>query len=196
MSCRFADEGMAAGPLAGAVTSGARIEWRPVRRPYGPRQQFTAGREAAAAALEAAGAAERAVPRDLDGRPRFPRGFAGSIAHTDRLAVTVVAPGAMGVGIDIESAAISPRVARFVLRGRERQTLLPPGGAYTPRELFAVKEAAFKALYDAEKLSDFLFWQVELSRSGSGLIASYRGAQVPVWVHSDEKLSLALAIRS
>jgi 4'-phosphopantetheinyl transferase EntD len=135
------------------------------------------------------------VPRDPDGRPRFPRGFAGSIAHTDRLAVALVAPGAVAVGVDIESAVISPRVTRFVLRGRERRMLLPPAGEYTPRELFAAKEAAFKALYDSGTLDDFLFWWIELSQSDGALIAAYRGVPVPVWTRSDEELSLAVAIR-
>lgn len=179
----------------GGAAAGARIEWCPVRRPYGPPQQFAAGRRAAAAALAAAGAADRVVPRDPDGRPRFPRGFAGSISHTNRTAVAVVAPDATAVGVDIESAVISPRVARFILRWRERHTLLPPAGGYTPRELFAAKEAAFKALYDTGTRDGFLFWQVELAQSDDALIASYRGVPVPVRVRSEEDLSLAVAIR-
>ncbi|MFF9765928.1 4'-phosphopantetheinyl transferase superfamily protein [Streptomyces sp. NPDC053086] len=166
-----------------------------MRRPYGPRQQFTAGRRAAAAALAAAGAADRTVPRDPDGRPCFPPGFAGSISHTDRLAVAVVVPGAAAVGVDIESAAISPRVARFVLSGRERRTLLPPAGECTPRELFSAKEAAFKALYGIGTQDHFLFWKIELSRSDDALIASYRGATVPVWIRSEEDMSFAVAIQ-
>jgi 4'-phosphopantetheinyl transferase EntD len=179
-----------------AVTApGAQISWRPVRWPYGPLQQFTAGRNAAAAALAAAGATERSVPREPDGRPRFPPGFPGSIAHTGRVAVALVAPGATAVGVDIESAAISSRVTRFVLRGRERLALLPPAGAYTPRELFAAKEAAFKALYDTSTGDGFLFWRVELSRGDGELIASYLGVTVPVRVRSAASLSLAVAIR-
>lgn len=167
-----------------------------MRRPYGPPQQFEAGRRAAAAALAAAGAADRSVPRESDGRPRFPRGFAGSIAHTDRMAVAVVVPGADAVGVDIESAVISPRAARFVLRERERRMLLPPAGKYTSRELFAAKEAAFKALYSTGTLKEFLFWLIELNQSDGALIASYQGVPVPVWVRSAEDLTLAVAIRS
>lgn len=177
------------------VPADARVEWHPVCRPYGPLQQFAAGRRAVAAALAATGAANRIVPRESDGRPRFPRGFAGSIAHTDRLAVALVVPSAVAAGIDIESAVVSPRVARFVLRGGERRMLLPPAGKYTPRELFAAKEAAFKALYDTGKLSDFLFWRIGLSQSEGALIASYHDVAVPVWVRSQEDLSLAVAIR-
>jgi 4'-phosphopantetheinyl transferase EntD len=184
---------------AGAAATGARAEWRPVRRPYGPDQQFAAGRRAAAAALTATGSATRTVPRDCDGRPLFPPGFAGSIAHTDRLAVAVVVPGAVAAGVDIENAVISPRVARFVLREQERRMLLPPAGEYTPRELFAAKEAAFKALYDTGTLDNFLFWRIELALSDAlsdgPLIASYRSVPVPVWVRSEKGISLAVAIR-
>ncbi|AXG77942.1 hypothetical protein DVK44_09770 [Streptomyces paludis] len=134
------------------------------------------------------------MPREPGGRPRFPRGFAGSIAHTDRLAVAVVVPGAAAVGVDIESAVISPRVAGFILRGQERLTLLPPAGKYTPRELFAAKEAAFKALSARGTLGDFLFWRIELGQSDDALIASYGGVPVTVWINSDVDLSLALAI--
>lgn len=179
---------------AGAAATGARIEWCPVRPPYGPSEQFRAGRRAAAAALAASGAADRVVPREPDGRPRFPRGFAGSISHTDRLAVAVVVPGAAAAGVDIESAVISPRVARFVLREPERRMLLRPAGAHTPRDLFAAKEAAFKALYGTGTLDDFLFWRVELGQSGDLLTATYDGRPVAVWVRSDEDLSLAVAI--
>ncbi|MEH0574676.1 MULTISPECIES: 4'-phosphopantetheinyl transferase superfamily protein [Streptomyces] len=177
------------------AAAGMRVEWRAVHRPYGPRQQFTAGRRAAAAALAAAGAADRTVPRDRDGRPRFPPGFAGSISHTDRLAVAVVIPGAAAVGVDIESAVIGPRVAGFVLSGRERNTLLPPAGEFTPRELFSAKEAAFKALYGIGAPEHFLFWKIALDRSDDALIASYRGAAVPVWIRSEEDLSFAVAIQ-
>ncbi|WP_051717218.1 4'-phosphopantetheinyl transferase superfamily protein [Streptomyces sp. NRRL F-5727] len=179
---------------AGAAAAGVRARWRPVHRPFGPRQQFTAGRRAASAALAAAGAADLVVPREPGGRPRFPRGFAGSISHTDHLAVAVVLPGTAAVGVDIESAVISPRVTAFVLSARERRNLLPPAGTYTPRELFAAKEAAFKALSGLGSLGDFLFWRIELRPAGGALHASYRGVPATVWVDSDEQLSLAVAI--
>ncbi|GAA4083508.1 4'-phosphopantetheinyl transferase superfamily protein [Nonomuraea soli] len=179
------------------AAEGTLTVWRPVQPPYGPPEQFDAGRRAAGAALFAAGAAERKrfVPREPDGRPGFPPGFPGSIAHTDRLAIALVVPGASSVGVDIESAVITARMARFVLRGLESQTLLPPVGDYTMRELFAAKEAAFKALYASGALEEFPFWWIELAEADGVLIASYRGSQVPVWIRSEPDLSLAVAIR-
>ncbi|WP_369211144.1 4'-phosphopantetheinyl transferase superfamily protein [Streptomyces flavofungini] len=163
--------------------------------PHGPAEQFAAGRRAAAAALAAAGSAERTVPRARDGRPLFPQGFAGSISHTGRLAVAVVVPGAEAVGVDIEPAVIPSRVAAFVLRAQERRLLLAPAGAHTARDLFAAKEAAFKALSCVGTLGEFLFWQIGLSRSDGALLAAHRGESVPVWVRSEADLSFAVAIR-
>ncbi|RKT88950.1 4'-phosphopantetheinyl transferase superfamily protein [Saccharopolyspora antimicrobica] len=177
------------------AAAGAVVEWRQVRPPRGPREQSAAGRRAASAALAAAGSADRAVPRAPDGRPRFPSGFPGSISHTESVAVAVVVPGAASVGVDVESADIGPRVTAFVLRARERRMLLPPAGEYTPRELFAAKEAAFKAMSGLGVAGEFLFWQAELSPAGGELIASYRDAQVRVQVRSSAELSFALAIR-
>jgi 4'-phosphopantetheinyl transferase EntD len=178
-----------------SVAARTALGIHPVPWPHGPAQQFAAGRCAAAAALASAGSADRVVPRDPDGRPVFPRGFPGSISHTERMAVAAVVPGAEAVGVDIENAAVTERMVRFVFRQRERETLLAPAGEYVPRELFVAKEAAFKALNGIGAPGDFLFWQIELSRSGGTLNASYGGESVPVWVRSQPDLSLAVAIR-
>lgn len=169
--------------------------FRPVAPPYGPAQQSAAGRRASAAALASTGSADRTVPREADGRPCFPKGFAGSISHTECWAVAVVVPGAEAVGVDIENGVITPRAAGFVLAERERRTLLGPPGGYTARDLFAAKEAAFKALSSMGRLGDFTFWRIGLRRFGDGLLASYRGEPVPVWVRSEADLSFAVAIR-
>lgn len=171
------------------------METSRVAPPHGPAEQFAAGRRAAAAALAAAGSAGRTVERARDGRPLFPQGFAGSISHTGRLAVALVVPGAEAVGVDIETAAVTPRMAAFVLREQERRLLLAPAGPYTARDLFAAKEAAFKALNCIGTLGEFLFWQIHLSRPEGVLTATYRGESVPVWIHPQADLSSAVAIR-
>ncbi|SDI12584.1 4'-phosphopantetheinyl transferase superfamily protein [Actinokineospora alba] len=184
-----------------AVAEGAHVKWHPVRTPRGRAEQSAAGRAAAAAALAEAGSTDLVVPREPDGRPRFPQGFAGAIAHTDSVAVAVVVPGAEAVGVDIEDAVISPRVARFVLRDRERAALLRPDGAYSARDLFSAKEAAFKALCSLGGggglggPDQFLFWRIELDQVDGTLVASHRGVAVPVWVRSEPRRSLAVAIR-
>ncbi|MGW8380589.1 4'-phosphopantetheinyl transferase superfamily protein [Streptomyces sp. ODS28] len=181
-------------PPAG-LPPGTVLAFRAVPPPRGPAQQSAAGRAAAAGALAACGSARRDVPREAGGRPRFPPGFPGSISHTARLAVATVAPGAAAVGVDIEDAEIAPRVARFVLRERERRLLLAPGGPYGARDLYAAKEAAFKALNALVTPREFVFWRVELALTEGGLLASYEGEPVPVRVRSDPDLSFAVAIR-
>ncbi|MBQ0826576.1 4'-phosphopantetheinyl transferase superfamily protein [Streptomyces tagetis] len=184
----------AAAPGTAAVRAVIRV--RAVPWPHGPAEQSAAGRAAAAEALAAAGSTERTVPRGPGGRPRFPPGFPGSISHTGRLAVAVVVPGAEAVGIDVEDAVVTARTARFVLGERERRTLLAPAGPYPPRELFAAKEAAFKALSGTGDTPDGLpFWRIGLNRSGGRLTARYGGRSVPVWTRSRTDHSLALAIR-
>ncbi|MCL6296864.1 4'-phosphopantetheinyl transferase superfamily protein [Streptomyces kronopolitis] len=177
------------------ITAHTSMGIHPVPWPHGPVQQSAVGRLAAVAALAAAGSADRAVPRDPDGRPRFPRGFPGSISHTEHLAVAIVVPGAEAVGVDIENAAVTERMARFVFSERERHTLLAPVGRYLPRELFAAKEAAFKALNGRGAPGGFVFWRIGLTQSGGVLTASYREESVPVRVRSQADLSLAVAIR-
>jgi 4'-phosphopantetheinyl transferase EntD len=173
---------------------GARTAWEPVQWPYAAVQQTVAGRRAAATALVEAGAERRVVPRGSDGRPCFPRGFAGSIAHTSRLAVAIVVPGAAGVGIDIESEDVSARVARFILREPERRALLRPAGRYSARDLFAAKEAAFKALSGAAVCDGLPFWRIALTPAGGALLASCGEVSARVRVRSGDA-SLAVAIR-
>jgi 4'-phosphopantetheinyl transferase EntD len=108
----------------------------------------------------------------------------------------VVVPGARAVGTDVEQADLSARVAAFVLTRRERQELLAPVGRYDVRALFAAKEAAYKALNGTGSLGDFVFWRIELGRSGGVLTASYRGDQVPVWVRCRPGLAFAVAVRT
>ncbi|MFJ2743733.1 hypothetical protein ACIO3O_29250 [Streptomyces sp. NPDC087440] len=178
------------------IAAPTRLGIQPVPWPHGPAEQFAAGRTAAAEALTSAGSSEVAVPRDPVGRPVFPPGFAGSISHTEHLAVAAVVPGAEAVGVDVENAIVTDRMGRFTFRRRERQDLLVPDGRYVPAELFVAKEAAFKALNRIESLGDFVFWRIELTLSDDVLTASYGGESVPVLVRSRGGLALAVAIRS
>ncbi|GGV19585.1 hypothetical protein GCM10010260_69320 [Streptomyces filipinensis] len=180
--------------IPAAVAARMSLAIHPVPAPYGAAQQFTAGRRAAARALALAGSACRVVPRQAGGRPLFPPAFAGSISHTGRLALAVVVPGASAVGCDIENAAITARMTRFVLHTPERRTLLEQAG-YSARDLFAAKEAAFKALSGTAGTGRFWFWQIRLSQDGGALRAAYGGLTVPVWMSSRADLSVAVAIR-
>jgi len=138
-------------PLPAEVRTRARIAWCPVPPPYGPGEQSAAGRRAAAAALTAAAATESAVGRGADGRPLFPPGFAGSISHTDRLAVALVAPGAGAVGVDIEDQgrAVTPALIDACTSPAERALCAEAPNEAERRVLFyriwTRKEALLKA---------------------------------------------------
>jgi 4'-phosphopantetheinyl transferase EntD len=110
-----------------------------------------AGERAAATALAAAGSAEvRLIGRAADGCPLFPTGYAGSIAHSDRVAVAVAAArtaATAAFGIDVETAgALAASDAELVLDESERAVV----GAHARPDwcatlLWSAKEAAFKA---------------------------------------------------
>lgn len=118
------------------------------------RGQHRAGREAAAAALRAAGVpTEQPLPRTATGSAAWPAGTTGSIAHTDRIALAVAGPSDRfrRLGIDLEEAAALPEgVLELVSSGRQLADLaeLRAAGGGLPLDLvvFSAKEAAAKAL--------------------------------------------------
>ena len=113
--------------------------------------QRAAGERAAAAALAAAGSRELVLRgRGEDGCPLFPRGYAGSIAHTDQVAVAVAAERSQAIaalGIDVEVAsALEARDAELVLNPAERALVAAhPSPDWFATLLWTAKEAAFKA---------------------------------------------------
>lgn len=141
--------------------------------------EFAAGRAVARRALEAQGGA--GVPLTWmqgDRDVAWPRGFMGSISHTQGLVAAVVAPtgqdawGAplLGLGLDVEGAAplgddLVPRICLAEELAALAHTLAPPAG--WPKVLFAVKEAAYKAWYPLTRVMlDFPDMRVALDPAG------------------------------
>ncbi|WEH39158.1 4'-phosphopantetheinyl transferase superfamily protein [Streptomyces sp. AM 2-1-1] len=147
------------------------LETVPVGPPGGTDAQHRAGRAAAAAVLRRAGCACGTVGRRRSGAPVFPPGYAGSVTHTESLAVAAVAPGSRGVGVDLEFRLPEARLHRFLLDDSERASLWPDGDRERLRRLFAAKEAAFKALTECHEGHGGLFWRVRLRPHGDGLWA-------------------------
>jgi 4'-phosphopantetheinyl transferase EntD len=111
-----------------------------------------AGLAAAAESLRVAGCTHAAVlGHAADGRPLWPPGFTGSIAHADGVAVAAaVAIGATapaGVGVDVEHAGALPAAdATAVLDADERRVVSRHGAPDDVATLlWSAKEAAFKA---------------------------------------------------
>lgn len=130
--------------------------------------EFAAGRAAARAALADAGLPAVAIPLGPDRSPAFPPGLAGSIAHTARLALAAVLPGAPGLGIDAEpDTPLPPDLAAEVLTPAE--AALHGDDALA---LFVAKEAAFKAQF-ARSAALFGFEVLEVALEGPRFAARF-----------------------
>lgn len=112
---------------------------------------FRAGRGCAREALKQLGCMDTAIPMDSSGAPIWPRGFVGSIAHTNEIAAAVAArnDGVEGIGLDLEAdePLDNATMVRLVCRPEE---LIDPGDAGAPSNLhrgkliFVIKEAIYK----------------------------------------------------
>ncbi|MCM1971567.1 4'-phosphopantetheinyl transferase superfamily protein, partial [Streptomyces sp. G1] len=115
------------------------------------RETFTAGRLAAARATAALTGMPRWLSADGRGAPSWPYGVAGSLSHTNRVALCVTGPDdGVGLGIDIEPLETGEELlsaVHYVCTPEERERLC---GAADPAlavlRLFCVKEALYKAL--------------------------------------------------
>ena len=115
-------------------------------------EQFTAGRVCSRLALARLGvAATTPIERGEDRAPIWPRGFTGSITHTDTWCAAAVAQlGELrSLGIDLESATpLKEALWRRVCTPEEREWLreLPDPGRMG-KVLFSAKEAVYKCQY-------------------------------------------------
>ena len=115
------------------------------------RRQFASGRHFARLAIRKLTGRAAPVLRDSQGRPAWPNGLIGSIAHSERLAAGVAASeGLRGVGIDLERADRLGGQGRnahlhlklFTAAERARTWEDPRQGAV----IFSAKEAGYKAI--------------------------------------------------
>ena len=120
----------------------------------GRKREFAAGRNAARRALASLGFHDATLPR----RPSshdvlWPEGSAGSISHARSLRAVACARTSdlLSVGIDVEEAGLlGNEIIEAICRPEELAALAdapPPLPSDWPRLVFAMKEAAYKALY-------------------------------------------------
>jgi 4'-phosphopantetheinyl transferase EntD len=112
------------------------------------RRASGAARIVARQLLSRFGQAPHAIPRSTGGKPVWPDGIVGSMAHDSNVAIAAVAAQKdfLSIGIDVEPAEpLAPDLLDIVATAKERETIQddPCGG----RLLFAVKEAIYKAVY-------------------------------------------------
>jgi len=131
-------------PLTALVMSSTAESGELPTWPAARRQQYQAGRLAAAEALKRSGFSG-AVGRSDDGCPVWPAGVIGSIAHTDLRAVAVVAPSALllALGIDTEPDLPLPDEALTQVLTVEDQS--------------AIRELALRVAHPAERLARWVF---------------------------------------
>lgn len=131
-------------------------------------EQFTAGRLCSRIALSRLGVAVATpIPRGEDRAPIWPKGFVGSITHTDSWCAAAVARAEdfRSIGIDLEPATpLRESLWRRICTAKERDWLhdLPEAGL-TGKVLFSAKESVYKCQYPlTTKFLGFHAVEVEL----------------------------------
>jgi len=131
-------------------------------------EQFTAGRLCSRIALSRLGVAVATpIPRGEDRAPIWPKGFVGSITHTDSWCAAAVARAEdfRSIGIDLEPATpLRESLWRRICTTKERDWLheLPEAGL-TGKVLFSAKESVYKCQYPlTTKFLGFHAVEVEL----------------------------------
>ena len=118
------------------------------------RQEFTAGRACARAALAALDLAAIPILRGYRGAPQWPDGIVGSITHCTGYVAAAVArtQDLVTIGLDAEpNAALPGGVLELISRPAERARLRELAGSQPgigwDRLLFCAKEAVYKAWF-------------------------------------------------
>jgi 4'-phosphopantetheinyl transferase EntD len=109
------------------------------------RAEFAAGRAAARCVLMALGQTPVALPMGPDRAAIWPDGVVGSIAHAAGFAVAVARSG-KPLGVDLEEdAPIAPDLWPILCLPEELRRLTGDDTGRLVRQLYAAKEAVFKA---------------------------------------------------
>jgi 4'-phosphopantetheinyl transferase EntD len=143
-------------------------------------EQFTAGRACSREALSRFGlAATTPILRGEDRAPIWPKGFVGSITHTDTWCAAAVAriEAFRAVGIDLEPATpLKEALWRRVCTKGERERLRDgPDPGLMGKIMFSAKEAVYKCQYTLT--NQFLgFHAVELEVGDGTFEAVFRQA--------------------
>lgn len=197
-------------PLSDLALPGIAIATRPVTRECVPLllpeerasllgagpaalARSAAARSAARDAFAKLGFPQLPVRRAANRAPAWPAGLIGSLAHTDELAIAVVARAdvALGLGIDIEpDEPLDGDVAEIVATPGERSRYA--AALLRSRTFFVVKEAVFKAVHPIDGIFlEHADVDVDLDR---GLATLSYGRAVPFRLSRDCGHIAALAI--
>lgn len=144
-ACDSARPGRDGAPIAELRELGAA---NPARR-----EEFLRGRIAARRALSGLGLDVDSIPIGAWRQPVWPPRVVGSISHCPGLGVAAVARAAdlRGIGVDVAAAdrRLSAAAVRRIVSRPERWALSERAEVPWPLVLFCLKEAAFKAVFQA-----------------------------------------------
>lgn len=154
------------------------------------RSTFLLGRAAAHLALAALGRDDGPVLIGPKRAPTWPSGVVGSIAHTDRCAVALVAEAAdaAGIGVDVEASQDVADLFDHVPRVEERAWIDALSADERQRAvlaLFSAKETVFKALFPTVGVL-FDFDAVSLRPVAGGFVGRIVGDLHPQFVDGHE----------
>lgn len=137
------------------------------------RAEFSAGRIAARRCLVVLGRKPASLPIGGDRAAIWPQGVFGSISHGAGV-VAAVASDLGPLGIDIEEDAALEPALWPVICGRDELSRMPKTGrGRWIRQIFAAKEAVFKAQDPAERVM-FGFDAVSVQLTVNGFVACFR----------------------
>ncbi len=159
--------------------------------------EFSAGRDAARRALAHLGHAAVEIPVNARRGPIWPNGICGSITHSKRICIAVVAPRAQHVSIGIDAELAHPlkdTLRKAILHESERAL-----SAADAIKVFSMKEALFKALFpldqdwfgfqDAKMMGEEM---MQLTKNVGGF-AMGSLFKVPTLMHGDHVISFCSA---
>lgn len=144
-----------------------------------------AARSIARALSASVGYADHEFLRSSTGSTIWPGNLIGSLAHDEEFAAAVLCPASRlgGIGVDLEPIGhIDDALARLILRPDE---VGPANSAsLTPKAVFCIKEAVFKAVHPVDGI--FLdFQDVHLDFSSRSALTSYgRRVRWEVWTET------------
>lgn len=109
------------------------------------RREFHAGRIAARDVLEAMGISGQPIGKHTNRAPLWPQGVAGSISHSDDIALAVAKRSDVALGVDLElNEPLSTDVTEVISTAAERSAF---ASATAPeRIIFSAKESVYKCL--------------------------------------------------
>lgn len=139
------------------------------------RNEFRAGRVAAADAMRKLGQPLRPVFAGEDRAPIWPEGLRGSISHSDTLCAAALTDQPLYLGLDVEAyTPLSANLLPTICSDAECAKLSGPRQLQLAKLLFSIKEACYKAQYPlTNEVFGFHHFDVSLDLDQQTFVATF-----------------------